>query len=115
MGGARQNAIMEAIEGLVRAIVPLAIDAAIADGRIQGQPNLGPDLSQRRYLTEAEASKLYGLRKSTLENWRRKSRGPHFCKPGKHIMYAREDLEAYFAKERIRSFEADARSSGPRR
>lgn len=115
MGESTQTTILAAIEDLIRAIVPLAIDAAIADGRIQMQPSQGPDLGQRRYLTEGEVCELYGVKKSTLSYWRRKSRGPHFCKPGKQVIYAREDLDAYFNRERIRSHEADSAQTRSRR
>jgi hypothetical protein len=105
----------KAIAALVEAIVPMAIDAAIRDGRITAPALVGPDLGQRRYLTEEEVSVLFGVKKSTLQSWRRKSKGPHFTKPGKHIMYALEDLDAFFGTARVRSFEADSRKQGFRR
>ncbi len=109
-GSADQAAIAAAICDLVRALVPLAIDAAIQDGRLQAQPAQGANLDQRRYLNEDEVFELYGVKKSTLSHWRRKSMGPEFCKRGKRIMYARPDLDAYFGKGRIRTLEADSRS-----
>lgn len=105
-----------ALDALVRAIVPLAIDAAIADGRLQApqrQVDHGP-----RMLTAKLVAELYGVSESTLADWRSRSKGPAWSKPGKHVLYNVEDVESYFAKARVRTLESDQerfRAGGPRR
>jgi excisionase family DNA binding protein len=45
-----------------------------------------------------EAAQFLGVKRSTLETWRAKRRGPTYCKPGgKRVTYRVADLRAYLA------------------
>jgi excisionase family DNA binding protein len=49
-------------------------------------------------MSTEEAAEFLGVRKSTLETWRAKRRGPKYCKPGgKRVTYRVADLRAYLA------------------
>lgn len=96
----------EALASLLLALVPATIDEAIKDGRLQlvrGQEKY----AHRLYLTAKEVSVLLGVKVSTLADWRAHSKGPAFSKPGKQVLYRREDVEAYMESHRIRTVESE--------
>ncbi len=54
-----------------------------------------------KYINTDEASRLYGIPKKTLENWRSQKRGPRYHKSGKRVVYRVADLEAFMAGHSI--------------
>lgn len=55
---------------------------------------MGPD---RSYLTTSEAAHRLALSPRTLEAWRLNGGGPSYCKLGRAVRYAVEDLKAFAA------------------
>ncbi|OPY00993.1 MAG: Helix-turn-helix domain protein [Syntrophorhabdus sp. PtaB.Bin047] len=50
----------------------------------------------KRLLTEKEVANIYGLKLSTLRNWRSVRQGPRFLKLNtKKVMYRQTDIEEY--------------------
>lgn len=50
----------------------------------------------KRLLTEKEVADIYGLKLSTLRNWRSVRQGPRFLKLNtKKVMYRQTDIEEY--------------------
>jgi hypothetical protein len=96
----------EALAVFVRSIVTQTIDAAIKDGRLQ-PVQTQPSGAQKKTLTTREVAERYNVKVSTLQDWRGSSKGPAWTKPGKNVLYRVEDLEAYFAGQRIRTRESD--------
>ena len=54
-----------------------------------------------KYISTGEGSRLYGIPKKTLENWRSQKRGPRYHKSGKRVAYKVTDLEAFMAEHSI--------------
>ena len=48
------------------------------------------------YLTESQVAMLAGVKKSTLESWRKKSKGPESILFGNEPLYSAGDVRAYF-------------------
>jgi excisionase family DNA binding protein len=46
-------------------------------------------------LTPKEAGQYLKISVVTLAGWRSKGRGPKFMKTGRHVKYAKEDLDKY--------------------
>jgi len=42
-----------------------------------------------------DLSKRWGLAPKTLDRWRQRGIGPRFLKIGGHVVYRREDIDAY--------------------
>ena len=55
------------------------------------------------FLTEDEVVARYrnALTAGTLRNWRSQGQGPAFTRIGKAVLYARTDLEAWEASQRV--------------
>ena len=60
-----------------------------------------------KYLDTAAVARRYGMSPRTLERWRLEGKGPVFCKFGRRVMYADDDLVAWELKQR-RTFTSDA-------
>lgn len=58
------------------------------------------------YYTPRQVEDHYGLDYQTLANWRRVGRGPAFHQIGRRIRYSVDDIEAWFASHRKKTFEA---------
>ncbi len=57
---------------------------------------------EKEYLDEKQVEERYGIRLSTLRNWRHLGRGPVYHKLlGKSVRYAVADLDAFMAACRI--------------
>jgi len=92
--------------GFIQSIVQKAIDAAINDGRLMAIPV--PTIhGEKDNLTARQVAERYGITTSTLQDWRTRSKGPAWSKPGKHVMYKLADCEAYFGSKRVRTLESD--------
>ncbi len=64
----------------------------------------------KQKLNTEEAAAYLGIRPNTLEVWRCKHKGPRYAKIGSRVLYAPEDLEAFFAARSI-----DTQDTAPRR
>lgn len=60
-------------------------------------------LESDAFLTEEEVVARYrhALSAGTLRNWRSKGQGPAFVHVGRAVLYARRDLEAWEAQQRV--------------
>lgn len=68
----------------------LAIDAVTVEReRARIAESLG-------YLTESQVAMLAGVKKSTLESWRKKSKGPESILFGNEPLYSTGDVRVYF-------------------
>ena len=65
-----------------------------------------------KYISTGEASRLYGIPKKTLENWRSQKRGPRYHKSGKRVVYRVTDLEAFMADHSIATIDQPLAASG---
>jgi excisionase family DNA binding protein len=52
-------------------------------------------MSALDFKTTAEAAKILGLKKGTLEVWRYQGKGPLFHKIGRLVRYSEADIEAF--------------------
>ncbi|PZG54326.1 DNA-binding protein [Spongiactinospora gelatinilytica] len=55
-----------------------------------------------KYLTTAELAERLRTSPETLRYWRHIGRGPRSWKPGRQVLYALEDVEAWEHRERER-------------
>jgi len=55
---------------------------------------------EREYLTTAEVAEIFRTSAETVRYWRHIGKGPRSLKPGKRVLYAVEDVEAYQAELR---------------
>ncbi|GAB6125058.1 helix-turn-helix domain-containing protein [Humidesulfovibrio idahonensis] len=103
---------VDALAAFINSIVTKTIDAAIKDGRLQ-PVQTQHDGVQKKTLTTREVAERYNVKVSTLQDWRGRSMGPVYTKPGRNVLYRVEDLEAFFSGQRVRTRESDrlARSS----
>lgn len=84
-------------------------------GPDEGQPDAGadddtdptpgdmPDYWRRTLgvLSEADMLGLFGLKQSTLYNWRRTGQGPVFVKVGKTVFYREHDISQWLFTQRV--------------
>ena len=66
-------------------------------------PHSAPDVVGGEYLTTVEASQLLRLSSSTLAKLRVYGGGPVYLKPGRKVLYRRDDLIAWLAGKQRRS------------
>ena len=69
----------------------------------QPQPSSQPAQHSAQYLKTKDAAKLLGIGVSTLELWRKQSKGPSWIKlpgAGGAVRYSREELSAWLAAHR---------------
>jgi len=59
-------------------------------------------------LRSAEVSTLLGIEQHTLRWWRHRNEGPPSFKLGKAVMYDRDDLMAWVAKEKAHTLRGDS-------
>jgi hypothetical protein len=57
--------------------------------------NLTFDLSPKRFISDLEIERSYGIPRKTLQNWRVLGRGPTYRKFGKSVRYDVRMLEDY--------------------
>ena len=55
---------------------------------------------ERQYLTTTEVADLLRTDPGTLRYWRHVGKGPRSFRPGRRVLYAVEDVEAWLATER---------------
>jgi excisionase family DNA binding protein len=55
-----------------------------------------------QYMTTAEVAELLRTPPETLRFWRHRGKGPRSWKPGARVLYDRNDVEAWIAKERAK-------------
>ena len=96
----------DALAVFIESIVAKTIDAAIRDGRLQ------PVQAQRKgaeksVLTAKEVAERFSVTVSTLADWRGRSKGPAWTKPGRSVLYRLVDCEEYFRSKRVRTRESD--------
>lgn len=65
-----------------------------------------------KYISTDEASRLYGIPKKTLENWRSQKRGPRYHKSGKRVVYRVLDLEAFMDEHAIATIDQPLAATG---
>lgn len=94
------------LSAFIESVVKQAIDAAIRDGRLQPAA-AKPYGVDKKTLTTKEVSKRYGVAEGTLADWRRESKGPAWTKPGKQVLYRVQDVDAFFARNVVRTLESD--------
>ena len=54
-----------------------------------------------QHLTSAQAADALALPESTLKTWRSEGRGPTYCKLGRRVFYAVEDLREFVEARKI--------------
>ena len=92
--GRRSQAVREllaAVAGELGQGLDVRID--IRDPRGEEAPI--PALPVKRSLTPDDVEAEYGIPARTLEDWRSSAKGPAYVKPGKRVLYLREDVEAF--------------------
>lgn len=57
------------------------------------------DTTSQKWLTPSMVSDETGIPLRTLSQWRYLGRGPRFARFGKHVRYAREDLDEWTAAQ----------------
>lgn len=60
-------------------------------------------MREKRYLTPEEVSKEYPFSLKTLEKHRSNGTGPAYAKCGRKVIYAREDIEAWITRHRVKT------------
>ena len=71
------------------------------------QVGMSPELQERGYKTETQASDLLGVAPSTLKAWRVSGKGPRYFKIGRWICYRQDDLDAWIeGQARVSTSEA---------
>lgn len=60
-------------------------------------------MGEKEYLTQDEVSKLTGVAKGTLENWRVKKIGPPYLKLGRSVRYKLSDLNEWLASREMKT------------
>jgi len=60
------------------------------------------------YMTTAQAAEYLGLSRYTLSAWRKDDSGPPYCRFGVAVRYAKRDLDAWAAANRVRTSGAAA-------
>ena len=73
------------------------------------QPGTHP-FSPPRLLTGEEVADLLRTNRQTLRYWRHIGYGPRSFKVGRHVLYAKEDVDGWIAGRRT---DADQTSTGP--
>lgn len=68
------------------------------------------DESATHLLHEQEAAKFLSLSFRTLQAWRVRGEGPHFCKIGRAVRYRRHDLIAW-VETQVRASTSDPGAS----
>lgn len=58
---------------------------------------------QNTLFTTPQAAEYLGLKKSTLDTWRVRGRGPRFRKFGAAVRYSQADLDKYVSEAERRS------------
>lgn len=54
--------------------------------------------SAKKYLTAEDVEAEYGIPQSTLSYYRSQSQGPVWLKPGKRVLYRREEVETWISR-----------------
>lgn len=70
--------------------IEVAIDSAAAE---RERARLAESLG---YLTETQVAMLAGVKKSTLESWRKRAKGPDSILFGNEPLYSKADVKGYF-------------------
>ena len=55
----------------------------------------------KQYIGELEVSRITGIAVQTLRNWRHQRRGFQYCKVGRAIRYAVDDVIAFMESKKI--------------
>lgn len=63
-------------------------------------------LRSQSMLTEAQASKMFGISKSTLRTWRWQKKGPRYYKSGRMIRYKMEDIDTYLVGQPVETLDS---------
>ncbi len=58
-------------------------------------------ITEKKFLTARETSKLLHISEQTLANWRHRGEGLKFCKFGRSVRYNKEDIELFVENSRI--------------
>ena len=61
-----------------------------------------------QYFDSEAAGKHLGIPKQTLHNWRSQGKGPRYLKIGRHVRYRVSDLDAWAAKQVVRTVQRRA-------
>ncbi len=96
----------DALSLFIESIVAKTIDAAIRDGRLQ-PAQARQKGAEKSVLTAREVAERYSVSVSTLADWRWRSKGPAWTKPGRSVLYRLVDCEEYFRIQRVRTRESD--------
>lgn len=98
--GNRSRAVGDLLTAVAREVgAGLDVRIDIRDPRGEEEPIQA--LPVKRSLTPEDVEAEYGISARTLEDWRASAKGPPYVKPGKRVLYIREDVEAFLRANAI--------------
>ena len=63
------------------------------------------ELKEKYALKTVEVAQLYGMSRTTLEQWRSQGRGPRFFQEGRLILYRTKDIDDYLEEGIVRTID----------